>query len=91
MLLELPRTLISDVRGGDASTNAELFRLLFDDRASARASPPRLPECIGSFGCGSKSRLARGWPSYNFDPISSGAAMAKVLAYRDAAEAYATG
>lgn len=87
--LEVPRTPIGDVPGGDAPINAELFRLLFDDRA-----PLQLRQLV----CLSASIalvVARKVESHTDgfrlagELLASGKAKAKYRDYRDAAKTYA--
>lgn len=89
-ILDLPRTPIDDVPGGDASVNAELFRLLFDDCAPL---PLRQLVCLSA----SVALIAaKAVDSYTdayaiaSELLSSGKAKAKFLDYREAARACAT-
>ncbi len=89
-LLNLPRTPIGDVPGGDASTNAELFRLLIDDSA-----PPQLRQLVclsASVALVAAQKTDSHVDGYRIatELLSSGEAKAKYLDYRDTAKAYAT-
>src|SRR5690606_163692 len=90
VILGLPRTPIGDVPGGDASTNAELFRLLFDDCAPVQL---RQLVCLSASVALVAAKTADSYlDAYGMasDLLSSGKAKAKYLDYREAARSCAT-
>ncbi len=88
--LGVPRTSVSELPGGNAETNAELFRLLFEDRAP---TPLRQLVCVSAsvaFVSAARAQTYSEGYALASELLSTGKAKAKYVEYRAVAASCAT-